>query len=117
MALAYIGQADKSVPQSVRDKCPALMKHMMAWQGRALHHINGNIGFVRGSIEHSFHGAAEKRRYWDRWSIFTDERFDPDTDLKRNTWGVLELSGNKPGLRRKIDEYLRSRDEDSNTLG
>jgi len=117
MALALIGQVDRSVPTSVIKNCPSLMKHLRVWQARALTHVNKNIGFVRGAIEHDFHGAADKRRYWDRWSIFTDEHFDPDTDLKKNSWGVLELSGNKPDLRRKIDQYFRSRDEDSNTLG
>jgi hypothetical protein len=37
--------------------------------------------------------------------------------LKRNTYGVLELAGNKPQLRHDIDCYFRARDEDSNTLG
>ena len=43
-------------------------------------------------------------------------QFDPALDLKRNVFGVLELAGNKPGLRRDIEYYLRSRDEDLNSL-
>jgi len=31
-------------------------------------------------------------------------------------WGVLELAGNKPELRRDLDAYFRQRDEDANTL-
>jgi hypothetical protein len=42
--------------------------------------------------------------------------FDPSTDLKRNTDGVLEFAGNKPDLERAFDRYLRSREEDVNTL-
>lgn len=45
-----------------------------------------------------------------------NNKFDPATDLIRNTWGVLELAGNKPQLQRDIDSYFRQRDEDSNTL-
>lgn len=116
MALAFIGKAARSVPDSVARNCPSLMKHLLAWQGRAVHHVNENLGVVRGTIEHLFHGSPSRRRYWDRWSIFVEEEFDPDTDLKRNTWGVLELAGNKPGLRRKIDQYLRSRSEDANVI-
>jgi hypothetical protein len=56
------------------------------------------------------------RKYVDRWKILTKYGFDPDTDLIRNTDGVLELAGNKPGLRREIDTYFRMRDEDSTTL-
>jgi hypothetical protein len=52
----------------------------------------------------------------DRWQVLVRHRFDPFTDLKRNIWGVFELAGNKPGLRRDIDAYMRGRDEDGNTM-
>lgn len=116
IALALIGKAERSMPSSVITACPALIKHLLAWQARALHHINQNIGYVANAIEHSFHGSSKNRRYWDRWSIFVEHAFDPDLDIKKNLFGVIELSGNKPGLRRDIDRYLRSRAEDQNTL-
>lgn len=114
MAYGLCGKIAQSVPQMVRDRCPSLLKHMQVWEKRAVHHVNENLGYVRGVIEHSFHGRPVDRKYWSRWSIFTDNGFDPDTDLKRNSHGVIELAGNKPGLRRDIDNYMRSRAEDSN---
>jgi hypothetical protein len=81
-----------------------------------MQHIAGNISYVAGSIEHMWHGAKAKRDYVGRWDILARNAFDPATDLKRNTWGVLELAGNKPDLRRDLDGYFRARDEDSNTL-
>ena len=48
--------------------------------------------------------------------MFLDSGFDPAIDLKRNTYGVLEFSGAKPNLERDFDRYLRSREEDVNTL-
>lgn len=48
--------------------------------------------------------------------MFLDSGFDPAIDLKRNTHGVLEFSGAKPNLERAFDRYLRSREEDVNTL-
>ena len=48
--------------------------------------------------------------------MFLRHGFDPDTDLKRNTFGVLELAGNKPELARELNLYFRQRDEDANTL-
>ncbi len=48
--------------------------------------------------------------------MFLESAFDPVTDLKRNTYGVLEFSGAKPDLERAFDRYLRSREEDVNTL-
>ena len=74
------------------------------------------MGCISGTIEHSWHGAKTRRRYVDRWQVLVRHRFDPFTDLKRNIWGVLELAGNKPGLRRDIDAYMRGRDEDGNTM-
>lgn len=114
MALAMIGKVSDSIPGNLTD---GYKRPLLQWQDRAMQHINGNIGYVPGTIEHGFHGSKEKRAYVDRWSILANNQFDPSTDLKRNVWGVLELAGNKPKLRRDIDAYYRSRDEDANTLG
>ena len=112
MALGLAGSAEWSLPGGVH---PSYRRHVMRWQERALQHVNGNVGFVPGTIEHGFHGAKPKRGYNTRWNMFTTHRFDPDEDLKRNADGVIELSGNKPALRRDFDRYLRARQEDANT--
>ena len=103
-----------SVPGGISD---GYLRPLLRWQDRASRHVAGNIGYVRGSIEHDWHGAKAKRAYVDRWSTLLRNHFDPETDLIRNTWGVLELAGNKPQLRLDIDRYFRARDEDSNSLG
>lgn len=114
MALSLVGEADKSIPGGTS---PSYRRALMQWQDRATRHINGNIGCVPGTIEHRWHGAKPKRQYLERWDMFLRHGFDPDLDLKRNTWGVIELACNKPQLRRDLDLYLRQRDEDSNSLG
>ena len=114
MALALIGRVGESVPEGVS---AGYLRPLSQWQQRATRHIAGNIGYLPGTIEHAWHGAKIKRAYVDRWSIVTRNGFDPDADLLRNSWGVLELAGNKPQLRHDIDRYFRTRDEDSNTLG
>ena len=111
MALALVGCAERSFPGDVAD---AYRKAVMTWQRRALAHVNLKLGFVPGTIEHSFHGSKPRRRYIDRWGMFLEHGFDPSTDLKRNTFGVIELAGNKPALEQAFDRYLRSREEDSN---
>ena len=113
MALALIGQVETSLPGGVTAAYSAPLR---GWQSRAERFSSGNIGFVPGTIEHHWHGAKDKRKYIDRWQILVRHRFDPNNDLKRNISGVLELAGNKPKLRADIDRYLRSRDEDSNSL-
>ena len=114
MALSLVGAADKSIPHGTSESYRRLL---FQWQERALFHINGNIGYVPGTIEHFFHGAKPKRQYLERWEMFVRHGFDPDTDLKKNTTGVIELAGNKPELRRELDLYFRQRDEDANSLG
>jgi hypothetical protein len=113
MALALLGRVQDSTPKntSVGYQAPLLQ-----WQSLANRYIAGNISYVPGTIEHSWHGTKESRKYVDRWSILTKNNFDPSKDLKRNTFGVLELAGNKPELRRDIDAYFRSRNEDANVV-
>ena len=113
MALALAGMVEMSLPLGLES---GYSRPILEWQKRANSHIAGNIGCVAGTIEHYWHGAKTLRRYIDRWQVLVRHRFDPAADLKRNVWGVLELTGNKPGLRRDIEAYLRGRDEDSNSM-
>ncbi|MBV9784328.1 MAG: hypothetical protein JO264_10955 [Acidisphaera sp.] len=113
MALALVGRAEASMPRGVS---AAYARCVEQWQRRALRHVNYNIGFTRGTIEHFFHGRKGDRQYIPRWDMFLHHRFDPDLDLERNVWGVYEMAGNKPSLRRELDNYFRSRNEDVNSL-
>lgn len=113
MALALIGRVRESVPGGMQ---PGYLRPLLNWQARAAQHVAQNVSYVPGTIEHGWHGAKAKRAYVDRWTVLTRNRFDPDTDLMRNTWGVFELAGNKPRLRHEIDRYFRSRSEDANTI-
>jgi hypothetical protein len=113
MAAALAGDLHMSVPPTVT---PGYIAPLERWQALAVRHIGGNVGYVPGTIEHGWHGSKDKRRYIERWDVLARHAFDPVTDLKRNSWGVLELAGNKPALARDIDHYFRQRDEDANTL-
>lgn len=113
MALALVGGADKSMPFGTTAAYRAAVKQ---WEARALRHINLNIGCVRGTVEHMFHGRKGDRGYQSRWDMFLKHNFDPLEDLKRNSYGVLEFAGNKPELRHDFDRYLHERNEDVNSL-
>jgi hypothetical protein len=104
---------EDSVPRNLH---PNYMKDMLRWQRQVIEHIDGNISYVQDTIEHSWHGPKAKRYYADRWQILAANQFDPCEDLKKNTYGVMELAGNKPMLRRDMDLYFRARDEDSNSM-
>lgn len=113
MALALAGRVERSVPGNLT---AGYKRPLLAWQRRAQQHITGNIGYVPGTIEHAWHGQKARRRYVQRWDVLARHAFDPETDLRRNTHGVLELAGNKPDMRRAMESYFRQRDEDSNTM-
>jgi hypothetical protein len=113
MALGVIGRCDASLPGGITR---GYRDAVASWSSRAAAEINGKLGFVHGTIEHPFHGREANRAYETRWAMFLDNGFDPATDLKRNSYGVLEFAGNKPDLERDFDRYLRSREEDVNTL-
>ncbi|MBF6592448.1 MAG: hypothetical protein IVW57_18210, partial [Ktedonobacterales bacterium] len=113
MALALAGKVERSIPGNLT---AGYRRPLLAWQQHAQHHIAGNLGVVSGTVEHSWHGQKARRRYLERWDVLARHSFDPDTDLRRNTHGVLELAGNKPALRRDMEMYFRQRDEDSNTM-
>jgi hypothetical protein len=111
MALALVGAVNLSWPGGVSESYKG---HLLRWQRRVMHYVNGRIGAVRGTIEHRFHGAKGNRGYQGRWDMFVRHGFDPDQDLIRNSYGVMEWAGNKPELEREWDAYLKARREDDN---
>jgi hypothetical protein len=113
MALGFVGRAEVSLPGGIDD---SYSRQVLRWGARAKAFVNGRIGALPGMIEHRWHGSKDKRGYLSRWDMFIRHGFDPDTDLKRNSFGVLEFAGNKPELEREWDIYLRSRREDDNCL-
>ncbi|MGH6842401.1 MAG: hypothetical protein ACREDV_09980 [Methylocella sp.] len=114
MALALAGLADASFPAGIGG---AYRDAVKIWEARALVHVNRKLGYVPGTIEHRWHGDKTRRAYVSRWDMFIKHQFNPYADLKRNSHGVLEFSGNKPDLERTFDNYLRNREEDSNLIG
>ena len=113
MALSLVGKAAWSIPPGTNANYALAIKR---WEASALAHVNGKLGFIHNTIEHWFHGKKQLRAYNSRWEMFLEHAFDPITDIKKNTHGVIEFSGNKPTLERAFDRYLRSRSEDSNSL-
>jgi hypothetical protein len=111
MALALLGRADESIPEDMTAGYRAPIK---AWERNA-EALKRNIGYLKGTIEHAFHGPKPKRNYLERWKVLAKHKFDPVWDLRRNTWGVYDLAGNKPDLRRDMAKYFMQRFEDANT--
>lgn len=113
MGLGLFGLAPYSYPPYISDQ---YKRDVLNWQARACQHINQRVGHVEGTIEHLWHGRKTDRRYIDRWEIVRRHGFNPDSDLKRNTHGVLELAGNKPAFGQDIMRYFHQRNDDANTV-
>lgn len=92
---------------------PTYMEDVLAWQELALKYLNRNIGFVKGTVSHAWHGKMKDRGYDDRWKILIKHQFNPKTDLIKDSIGVYHLNGEKWQLRDDIRAYMQSRNEDS----
>lgn len=107
---ALVGKVEQTLPGNIH---PRYREAVEEWQRRALEVVGGDVGFVRGSIAHNWHGPKHKRKYVERWQILVANAFDPTHDLFKNSYGVLELRDDRPRLRDDIRRYLVQRDEDS----
>ena len=84
------------------------------WQNRAAQ-LKSNVGVVDQFAVHHFHGSKQKRGYGTRDQVLVKHQFDPIADIRRNSQGIYELTGNKPALRDAIRRHFISRSEDDPT--
>jgi len=108
-ACAMIGQVDYSIHGKVHENYKKIAR---AWQEKAKKVINGDIGFVEGTIAHFWHGSKKNRKYQERWQILIDNDFDPEVDIVKDANGLWKLAGNKPKLRDDLRKYFSQRNED-----
>jgi hypothetical protein len=111
MALGLIG----CMNQSLEMKGKTYEKKLMQWQERAERWLKRDVGYVPGSIYHYWHGSKKDRGYTSRWKILVDNDFNPDTDIKPDAQGLLQLetwSMRQIRLRDQIRAYFRQRNED-----
>ncbi len=86
---------------------------LSSWQERCRERIGGDIGYVGNAIAHFWHGRRKDRGYETRWKVLVENDFDPALDLTRDADGLLGFTDRKPGLRQGLQDYFRSRNEDS----
>lgn len=111
MAAGLIGKIEKTIHS--HDKLPTYKKRLYGWQERAMRNIQKDVGYMPGTIVHYWHGKKLNRKYLDRWEILLRHDFDPDYDLSHNDAGIVNLTGNKIGLRDDLRHYFMQRNEDS----
>ena len=92
------------------------MRKLLEWQAKAQRWIKRDVGYVSGGVYHDFHGRKALRFYGTRGKILSDCKYNPDTDIKYDSHGMLQLetwSDRQIELRDKIRAYFRARNEDS----
>lgn len=114
MATAWIGKVDASIHGKMSG---AYFDRMRAYQNVCERTIRLDIGFSANTILHYWHGKKKDRRYQDRWKILTDNKFDPNTDLKTDYQGLYQLVDHHDqrsvDLKRGVRQYFFMRNEDS----
>jgi hypothetical protein len=114
MAHALIGKLDGTLAKGLH---PNYIKRLNKWQDQVEKYIRRDVGFVSGTLMHSWHGKKRDRRYHDRWKILVDNHYDPEVDLKRDSQGLYQMvdHGDLRSIkfRDQIRHYFRSRNEDS----
>ncbi len=113
MTFGLLGLIDQTLNSKLN---PNYKKLCHIYQERALKHIKRNVGYITGSLFHFYHGCKSSRHYDTRWNILIDNKFDPTTDLYKDSQGLIHLDDDKIKLRDDIRHYFRARNEDSNNL-
>jgi glycosyltransferase involved in cell wall biosynthesis len=107
--MGLIGRANESYHGGVTQEYKDMV---LEWQGRALTHIRKNIGYVNGGIIHHYHGNFKNRKYRERWQILVEGRYNPLKDIKKNYYGMPQLTYTGNRLRKELQQYFRERNED-----
>lgn len=89
------------------------VRDIQHWQDNALRCVDRNVGLVKGTVLHYWHGKFKNRGYDTRWQILAKYQFNPRTDLRKDGNGVYMLIGGKWQMRDELRHYFRQRNEDS----
>jgi len=106
--IAWLGLWDH---QQVLVLPPRMRRKYLLWALKNNENVNGQIGCIKGSIEHLYHGNTANRQYWEKNEILHNHNYDPDTDIKI-TEGLIELLPNKPKFKQDIAQYFIDRKDD-----
>jgi hypothetical protein len=117
MAHALLGLIDREAPEV--KKLPEYGKVILQWQDRAMRYVKKDVGFVKMTVYHWFHGVKEGSRFYGtRGQILIRHKFNPHTDLKLDSQGLYQLETETDperqiALRDDLRTYVHARNEDS----
>ena len=112
MALSLVGETDRI---NHLDLSSGYVDCIHCWEKNALNFVNGQIGYVPGSIAHHFHGKKINRGYHNRTQVLIDYQYNPSTDIRKDKKGLVHLiveDDRQLALQNALIEYFKSRKED-----
>lgn len=109
MACCLLGDGKNSCYKDIGENYKKLV---LAWEQRASR-LHKNIGYIKGTIYHFWHGKKKDRQYLDRNIILSENKFDPTTDIHKDWQGLWALYDGHEVLRDHIRAYFQNRNEDS----
>lgn len=117
MACCLVGLANHTLPGKKPEET-IFGKLVYQWQENAERYIHRDVGYVKGLVNHYWHGRKADRRYARRPEHFLVElSFDPSKDVKLDTNGLYQLNTWQDERTRQIRDTLRwyanARNEDS----
>ena len=77
---------------------PRIPAQVEGWAKPFFADVQGQVGYVDGSVVHFWHGSVAKRRFGDRLQWLTRHGFDPALDLRASADGIWEWTGRNPDL-------------------
>lgn len=116
MAHGLVGAMDQGRYTYETQRLSSYTKKLLDWQEKCERWIKRDVGFVPGTVGHEFHGNKKDRQYGSRGRILIDNLYDPNTDLKYDHQGLIQLETWEPRqikLRDQIRHYFKTRNEDS----
>ena len=109
MACSLVGDGNNSCHKDISEN---YRKMILGWQDRASR-LHKNIGYIKGSIYHFWHGKKADRKYSDRTSILVENKFDPNIHIHKDWQGLWALYEGHDTFRDQLRSYFQCRNEDS----
>ena len=110
MAYGMVGRIHEVIPPQLQGP---YRRWLVQFQERCDWVIKRNLGYVPGCVVHHWHGSISKRKYETRWKILDDAKFNPETDIIKDSQGLYTFAGNKPQFQADMRAYFIGRDEDN----
>lgn len=109
MSTSIIFHGASSLPKGISED---YKNAVLNWETRALR-LHRNVGYVKGTIYHFWHGKKANRKYRERWQILIENDFCPTRDLYKDWQGLLTFYEGNYKLRDDLMDYFHQRNEDS----